>query len=390
MSDNNLRVFTPAKLGPIQLRNRTIRSAAFEGMCPQGKPSDSLLYYHQSVAEGSIGMTTIAYASVTPTGRSFEHQMWMREEIVPDLRRITDAIHAEGAAASIQLGHCGNMSDKAVTKTRPLAPSAKFNLFGLARPKGMTEQDIAEVIEAFGRSVELASKAGFDAVEIHAGHGYLISQFLSPHTNRRRDRFGGSLENRTRFLVEIARRAKQAAADKLALIFKMNLRDGFDGGMELQEAIEVAKTLEREGADALVLSGGFVSKCPMYIMRGDVPLKEMITAQKELVRKVGLAAFGRFVVKAYPFREAYFLEDALVVREAVSLPLIFVGGLVTLEKIEEVLERGFDFVAMARALIREPDFVKKLETGETRVSKCEPCNKCMATMYYGEATCPER
>ena len=383
-------LFTSSHIGPLRLRNRFIRSAAFEGMCPDGLPSPSLVEHHRSMAAGGVGLTTVAYASVSEGGRSFAHQLWMREHALPGLRQLTDAVHQHGAAASIQLGHCGNMADQNVTGQRPLAPSAVFNLFGLARPKAMSEEDIELLLQDFERSAALALKAGFDAVEIHAGHGYLISQFLSPHTNRRTDRWGGPLEGRARLIKQLIPRVKEATAGRLAVIVKMNLCDGFAGGMELDEAVALAPMLEQQGADALVLSGGFVSKCPMYIMRGEVPLKEMVASQELMTHKIGLALFGRFVVKAYPFEEAYFLQDALQIRQAVDLPLVLVGGMISLERMEQVLEQGFEFVALARALIREPDFVARLQRGEIRESLCKPCNKCMATMYYGEALCPER
>ncbi len=389
MTENNSPVFTPLKLGPIELRNRTIRAAAFEGMCPDGRPSPSLLSYHHSVAAGGVGMTTVAYASVTRTGRTFAHQMYMHEEVVPALRELTDAVHREGAAASIQLGHCGNLADKDVNGCRSISASAVFTLFGLARPRAMTEDDIDELVQDFVRSVRLAAEAGFDAVEIQAGHGYLLSQFISPFTNRRDDQWGGSLENRARLACRVVSAVREAAAGRLAVVVKTNLRDGFAGGMELPEGVEVARMLEQAGADALVLSGGFVTKTPMYILRGEVPLKEMVAAQSAVSRKLGLVLFGRLVVKAFPYSDAYFLEDALAVREAVDLPLVLVGGLKTLPTMEDVLGRGFEGLGMARALIREPDFVNRLKTGQAADSPCEPCNKCMASMYYSEAVCPD-
>ena len=383
------RVFTPAKLGPLTLRNRTIRSAAFEGMCPDGRPSESLLRYHRSVAEGGVGMTTVAYVSPTPDGRTFRHQMWMRREILPELRRLTDAVHRAGAAVSVQIGHCGNMADKDVGGGRPLAPSAVFNLFGLVFPRAMTEAQIHDLAGAIGDAVALAREAGFDAVEIQAGHGYLISQFLTPQTNRRTDQWGGSLENRARFARLVLSHAKRAAGPGMAVTVKMNVEDGFPGGNGVPEAIEIAKLLEADGADGLILSGGFVSKVPMFVMRGEVPLWDMVATQKQLVRKVGLALFGKFIVQAFPWEEAYFLAGAREIRKAVQLPLALVGGLNSLAAMERVLGEGFEFVALARALIREPDFIGKLERGEATVSKCHPCNKCMATMYFGAATCPE-
>ncbi len=261
-------LFTPLQLGPVELRNRTVRAAAFEGMCPDGLPSPSLLSYHRSVAEGGVGMTTVAYASVTRTGRTFAHQLYICADAVPALRELTDAVHREGAAASIQLGHCGNLADKDVNGCRSISASAKFTLFGLARPRAMTEDDIDELVQAFAQAVRLAAEAGFDAVEIQAGHGYLLSQFISPFTNSRDDQWGGSLENRARLACRVVSAVREAAAGKLAVVVKTNLRDGFAGGMELDEGVEVARMLEQAGADALVLSGGFVTKTPMYILRG--------------------------------------------------------------------------------------------------------------------------
>ena len=180
-------LFTPYKIGPLELRNRTIRSAAFEGMCEHNSPSQELFDYHTAVARGGIGMTTVAYAAVCRSGLSFERQLWVRPEVVPDLKKLTDAIHAEGAKASIQLGHCGNMSHRRICGCMPYGASRGFNLYSPTFVHKMNLREIDEVVEAFGKAVELAVESGFDAVEIHAGHGYLISQFLSPYTNHRRN-----------------------------------------------------------------------------------------------------------------------------------------------------------------------------------------------------------
>src|SRR6185437_14075777 len=174
--------------------------AAFEGMCPGHRPSPALLDYHRTVAEGGVGMTTVAYAAVERSGLSFPHQLWLRPEVVDELRALTGAVHAAGAKASIQIGHCGNMAKAEVAGGRPLAPSARFNLFGPTWPRAMGRDDIARVVESFGRAVSLARDAGFDAVEVHAGHGYLVSQFLSPWTNHRDDAYGGSRDRRMRFM----------------------------------------------------------------------------------------------------------------------------------------------------------------------------------------------
>lgn len=269
----NSKLFTPVKLGPLTLRNRTIRSAAFESMCPGNKPSEQLLDYHRSVAAGGVGMTTVAYAAVTRSGLSFDRQLWMRPEIVSGLRRLTDAVHAEGAAASIQLGHCGNMSHKSICGCLPVGASSGFNLYSPTFVRGLRADELLEMARAYGRAVCLARESGFDAVEIHAGHGYLISQFLSPATNHRKDIFGGSLENRMRFMDMVMDEVMTAAGNDMAVLVKMNMRDGFRGGMELEESLQVARRLQQLGVHALVLSGGFVSKAPMYVMRGEMPIR---------------------------------------------------------------------------------------------------------------------
>jgi 2,4-dienoyl-CoA reductase-like NADH-dependent reductase (Old Yellow Enzyme family) len=384
---NDGLLFTPQALGPLTLRNRTIRAAAFEGMCPGNDPSQQLFDYHTAVAEGGIGMTTVAYAAVCRSGLSFPHQLWMRPEAVPELRRLTDGIHAAGAKAAIQLGHCGNMAKKRISGGKALSPSGRYNIYGMIASKAMDAQDIAAVVAAFGDSVRLARDAGFDAVEIHAGHGYLISQFLSPYTNRRRDEYGGSLENRMRFMREVMAAAVDAAGGDLAVVVKMNLFDGFEGGQTLEEAVEVAKALQAAGAHALVLSGGFVSRAPMTVMRGAMPIKTLTKYMDETVLKMGVALFGKMMIKSQPFTEKYFLEEARVVRAAVDVPLIYVGGLLSRQAIEDVLGEGFEFAAMARALITEPDFVNKLRDGACDRSRCQTSNECIAVMYSKAARC---
>lgn len=216
----NSKLFTPASIGPLTLRNRTIRSAAFESMCPGNAPSRQLKDYHCSVAAGGVGMTTIAYAAVTQSGLSFDRQLWMRPEIVPGLRDITDAIHKEGAAASIQLGHCGNMSHKSICGVMPVGASSGFNLYSPTFVRGLRKEELPQMAKAYGQSVNLAREAGFDAVEVHAGHGYLISQFLSPYTNHRKDEFGGSLENRMRFMDMVMEEVMRAAGNDMAVLVK--------------------------------------------------------------------------------------------------------------------------------------------------------------------------
>ena len=386
-SYNDSLLFTPATIGPLTLRNRTIRSAAFEGMAEHYSPSEKLYQYHTSVAAGGIGMTTLAYASVSRSGLSFESQLWMRPEIIPGLRRITDSIHSHGAAASIQLGHCGNMTHISTAGQIPIGASTGFNLYSPTIVRGMSRKEIAEVAKDFGRAVKTAREAGFDAVEIHAGHGYLISQFLSPYTNRRRDEYGGSLDNRMRFMCECMNEVMTAAGSDMAVIVKTNMYDGFKGGIEIPEALTIAKELEKCGAHALVLSAGFVSRAPMVVMRGAMPLQTMTHYMHPWWLKYGVKAVGKYMIKSEPFKECYFLDDALKFRAELKLPLIYVGGIVSREGIEKVLGQGFQFVQMGRALINEPDFVNRMRDENRQRCGCDHVNYCIARMYSLDMVC---
>lgn len=385
------KLFTPFQLGPITLRNRTIRSAAFENMCHNNKPSKELFDYHTAVAKGGIGMTTIAYAAVNRSGLSFNGQLWMREEIVSELKKLTDAIHAEGAKASIQIGHCGNMTHFYTCGQMPVGASSGFNLYSPTLVRGLKIEEIHQIAKDFGHATRLAKQAGFDCVEVHAGHGYLISQFISPYTNHRKDEFGGSLENRMRFMKMCINEVLQAANKEIAVVVKTNMYDGFKSGMQLPDCITVAKTIESLGVDAIVLSAGFVSKAPMAVMRGAMPLKTLahyMDPWKFWWLKMGLALVGRKMIPTVPFKEAYFLEDALKFRKELKLPLIYVGGLVSREKIDEVLNSGFELVQMARALVHDTDFVNKMQqAGPDYRNGCKHSNYCIARMYTLDMRC---
>ena len=376
------KLFTEASIGPITLRNRTIRSAAFESMCPGNAPSQQLLDYHRSVAAGGVGMTTVAYAAVAQSGLSFDRQLWMRKEIVPGLRKLTDSVHKEGAAASIQLGHCGNMSHKKICGETPVGASSGFNLYSPTFVRGLRKDELRVMAKAYGNAVRLARESGFDAVEIHAGHGYLISQFLSPYTNHRKDEYGGSLDNRMRFMDEVMAEVMKAAGNDMAVLVKMNMRDGFKGGMDIEESLQVAHRLVNDGAQALVLSGGFVSKAPMYVMRGAMPIKAMTHYMDCWWLKWGVRMAGHLMISTVPFKEAYFLDDAMLFRKEIkNIPLVYVGGLISREKIEDVLDKGFEFVQMGRALLNEPGFVNRMKLDVNARCTCKHSNYCIARMY---------
>lgn len=383
------KIFEEAHIGPLTLRNRTIRSAAFESMCPGHQPSRQLYDYHTSVAKGGVGMTTVAYAAVTESGLSFDRQLVMRPDVVPGLRHLTDGIHREGAAAGIQLGHCGNMSHKDICGCIPVGACTGFNLYSPTLVRGLRSEELPELAKYFGRAVNLAREAGFDEVEIHCGHGYLIDQFLNPYFNHRRDAYGGSLENRMRFMTECLTEVMKAAGNDMAVVCKMNMRDGLKHGVSLEEhSLPVARRLQDLGVHALVLSGGLVSATPMYVMRGEMPIYTMTHYMDKLWLKYGVRACGHMMIKPEPYREAFFLEDALKFRAAMpDMKLIYVGGLVAGDKINEVLGHGFEAVQMARSLLNEPDFVNRLKEDPHHRCGCRHSNYCIGRMYSIEMAC---
>jgi len=384
---NNSLVFTPFALDGVTLRNRTIRSGCFEGMSQEGMVTERLIDHHRRLATGGIGMTTVSYCSVSEDGRAFGHELWMRPEVLPGLRRLTDAVHAEGAAASLQLGHCGFFASPSVINRRPFGASPKFCLFRFSYCAEMSEGDIEDKIEDFVQAARLARQAGFDAVEIHAGHGYLLSQFLSPWTNRRGDRYGGSLENRLRFPAEVVRRVRAEMGSGYPILVKMNQCDGMRGGLELSESVEVARAFETAGASALVPSCGFTAKTPLHMLRGDVPVREMVRAQSGFFYRLGLSLFGRTMVQRYSFEPLFLLEGARRIRDAVSIPVGYIGGVLSRTDMETLVDEGFAFIQLGRTTIRDPDFVRRLERGELDCSDCDQCNRCVATMSVEGVRC---
>ena len=390
-----MKVLTPMTLADLRLRNRVIKTATFEGMSPGGVPSQQLIEHHAALARGGVGMTTLAYCAVSPHGRTFGDQLVMSAELVPQLRRLTEAVHAHGAAASIQLGHCGGFSkdleQRELSPPGPLGPSRAINLYGVlsglvwTKPMGVAELDA--VVEQFAVAAARAIEAGFDAIELHLGHGYLLSQFLSPALNRRRDEYGGSLDNRLRLPLRVVRAVREAVGVGVPILCKINLRDDIPGGLELDEAVAIAQALEREGVDALVLSGGIVSKSAFYLLRGDRPLREMIAVEKKSMQRMALRVFGRQVIKAHPFEELFFLPLAREVRAAVSMPLCLLGGIVSRDNLETAMAEGFELVAMGRALLENPNFISELEAGSLTRSACTHCNVCVAEMDRGGVRC---
>ena len=373
--------FSPLTLGPRTLRNRFVKAATFEGMGRRGLVTDALVDFHRSVAAGGVAMTTLAYLAVSPEGQGAPAEIVVRPEALPGLRDLAAGVHAEGALVSAQLGHAGPVA--AATGRRGIAPSRVFSPMAMRFTRAATDDDLDRVTRDFVSGARILAEAGFDAVELHFGHGYLPSSFFSAKTNRRRDRWGGSVENRARFARGIAEAVRDAVDGELILLAKLNMDDGVPGGLWLEDSLEIARLLERDGTlDALELTAGSSFQNPMYLFRGDAPVREMASAFPPPLN-LGMRLFGRFFLKEYPFEEAYLLPSARQFRAALDMPLVLLGGINRLETVERALTEGFPLVAMGRALLREPDLVNRMRTGATTESLCVHCNKCMPTIYQG-------
>jgi 2,4-dienoyl-CoA reductase-like NADH-dependent reductase (Old Yellow Enzyme family) len=373
--------FAPAPLGPTTLRNRFVKAATFEGMARKGLVTDRLVDFHRVMARGGVGMTTVAYLAVSPEGRGAPAEIVVRDEAVPGLARLAEAVHAEGAAASAQLGHAGPVS--AGTGSTGLAPSRVFSPVAMKFTRAVTEAEIERITGDFARAAGLLRDAGFDAVEVHLGHNYLLSAFLSPALNRRSDRFGGSVANRVEFSRRVMRAVREAVGSSVAVLAKLNMDDGYDGGLWLDESLEAARLLEADGVvDAFELTGGSSFRNPMYLFRGEVPLREMAASYPQPIR-TAFKLMGKRFLREYPFEEAYFLPYARQFREALSTPLVLLGGINRLDTVQAALDEGFGFVAMGRALLREPHLLRRWQAGDTTEGLCVHCNKCMPTIYRG-------
>lgn len=375
-------VFNPAKLGPLTLRNRVIKAATFEARTPDALVTDDLIEYHRLPAAGGVAMTTVAYCAVSPGGRTCGNQIWMRPHAVPGLRRLTKAIHAEGAAISAQIGHAGPVADARSNQATALAPVRFFNPIAMRFAQKATREDIDDVLAAHAHAARLAVDAGFDAVEIHLGHNYLASAFLSPLLNRRDDEFGGSLQNRAKVARGLVMAVRRAVRQQVAVTAKLNMTDGIRGGITVDEALTTARWLQDDGGlDAIELTAGSSLVNPMYLFRGDAPVKEFAAAFKPPLRW-GIRMTGHRFFREYPYRDAYLLREARLFRAELTIPLILLGGITNRTTMDLAMAEGFEFVAMARALLAEPDLVNRIAAEGSQVrSACTHCNQCMATIY---------
>ena len=384
------KAYQPLTVGPITLPNRFIKAGANENMSSKGRPTRAMRLHHEELAQGGVGMTTMAYVAVEKEGRTLPDQVWIHDEAMPDLKAVTDAVHRAGAKIAAQITHGGSFVTGVFVPRRLKSSVSGFNPAGLLRGnmfrRAMNERDMSNMIDLFVNAAERCVDAGFDAVEIHMGHGYLLNQFLSPLDNNRKDEYGGNAENRARFPARVLKAVKEAVGDRIAVIAKINVADGRSRGAQLEDGIVTAKILEEAGADMLVLSGGRNVESGWFTFGSNMNLEAMLRViGKWSLSGMAIASTQKAVPKI-EFKELYFWEYSTKIREAVSIPLAYLGGVKSAENVARCMEAGFEAVTLARALLREPDLVQKWQASPELESLCDNCNSCVAYIYHPAGT----
>ncbi|APG23729.1 NADH:flavin oxidoreductase [Syntrophotalea acetylenica] len=351
------RLFERTMIKNLDLRNRFVRSATWEGMSDdQGAPTSDLNKLMADLAHGKVGLIITGHAYVSPEGQAAPWQMGAHsEELLPKLALMPQAVHAAGGCIAMQLSHGGVYG---VVPGQAIGPSAMANQEG-EKCQAMTRNDIRRVVAAFGKAAALAKRAGFDAVQIHAAHGYLLSQFLSPYYNHREDEYGGSVENRGRMVLEVLAEIRQAVGEDFAVMVKINSDDFIEGGLTVSDMLRVAELLQETGIDAIEISGGTIWG----------------PSRHHAVRS-GKAALAS---------EAYYREAARLAKARLQVPVMLVGGIRSLNVAEELLAQNeADYISMCRPLIHEPDLIKRWSAGQREPSGCQSENACFGPALSGK------
>ncbi|MEP6841521.1 MAG: FAD-dependent oxidoreductase, partial [Bradyrhizobium sp.] len=353
------KLFAPGKIGSLELPNRVVFAATSSELADKdGFVGDDLVEYYAERARGGAGLLVVEATYVEQEGKRLHHNAMLHDDcFIPGLRKVVDATHAEGAKIALQLNHGGRESIPDVSGSVPLAPSpipSQFTGVGDAViPKELTVGEIDRIVERFAEAARRSRDAGFDAVELHAAHGYLIGEFLSPDSNKREDAYGGSVQGRAYFCVRLIEAIKARLGADYPVIVRMNGRDHVRHGLELDDAVEMAAMFEAAGADSISVSGGVHASRPYMVVPG------------MSVDRGCYVSYG----------------DAI--RKRVTVPVMVVGRINTPELAEQILEDGqADFICLSRALIADPHFPAKARAGRVEtIAPCIACNECIATVH---------
>ena len=377
--------FSPASINGLELKNRFIKAGTFENMTPSGIPGAALNNFHGTLADGGIAMTTLGYCAVEADGRLNEGMMYMHEGIRPQLTALVSDLHSRGTKVSGQMAHCGGFSKNSeLRRRRPLGPSFGLNGLGLSRGMlfcdAMSLSDIDELIQHYYQAAVFMKSVGFDALEIHFGHGYGLCQFMSPKTNKRKDNYGGSFENRMRLPLQVLAAVRDAVGNDFPLLAKISMTEGVRGGLHYDDAIEISKLLDSAGIDGIITSGGTSTMNPMIMFRGGNILPGMLRTEKSRLMRLALRMMGKSMFKDYPYHELYFLKQAKRIRDAVSCKMIYVGGASSNASLAALMEQGFDFIQLGRTLLSDPDLPNRAQADANFISRCTHCNDCVSTI----------
>ncbi|MBN1572133.1 MAG: NADH:flavin oxidoreductase [Deltaproteobacteria bacterium] len=387
------KLFDKTKIKGLELKNRFVRSATNEEMADRdGFPTENLFKLYGRLAKGGVGLIITGLSAVSADGRTTPRMNCIySDDHIEKFRELADHVHENGSKIAMQIAHAGRQTTKKLIGTQPIAPSPVRDMTSFTTPREMTEEDIERVIEDFAKAARRAKEGGFDAVQLHCAHGYLISQFLCPYTNRRRDRWGGSVENRMRFLTKIYGRVRELVGDGYPILVKMNGYDMMKGGLDIDEAAVQARMMKDMGIDGIEVSCG-IGEDGLSSLRGDIPIEAIIddlgSFKKQPVMRFIMRHFGKKIIKTHPFSEEYNLDAARAIKSSVKIPVFAVGGNVDPAKIRGIVERGdSDYVSLCRSLIIEPGFPKQIEEGRTEPSRCIHCNLCLFYLELGPLRC---
>lgn len=375
--------FSPGMIGPVSVRNRFIKAATFEGRSSDGEVSDDLIEFHRATAAGGVGVVTVAYLAVAPEGRTDKNVIVLTSDKIARLQELTSAIAAEGAVPAAQIGHAGPVANAASNGVPAYGPRKLFHPLSLRFIRAATEDDLQRIVQEYARGAAVAAEAGFRVLEVHAGHHYLLSSFLSPFMNHRTDRYGGELANRARLAREVFHAVRNAIPADAAITVKLNMTDGIAAGTTLEDSRATLAMLESDGTvDAAELTAGSSFAAPMYLFKGPAPLKAFGATLPWFLRP-GFKIFGSKFFRASPYRDGYFMESARTFLESANVPLIALGGMSSLPTVNAAIDDGFSFVALGRPLLAEPDLINRWAAGNTARARCTHCNLCIPTIYSG-------
>jgi len=373
------------KIGKMEVRNRFVRSATIENLAREnGEVTGELIKFFRTLAKGEIGLIIPGYMYVHPFGQAYKHQTGIyKDDLIPGLKEIVDIIHKEDGKVAFQLVHAGLQTFSRLIGTTPMGPSGDIiNPLSMDYSREMTEEDIQESIEAFVMAARRVVGTGADAIQLHAAHGYLINQFLSPFYNRRQDEWGGSDEKRFRYLKEIITKTKRLLPAEIPLLIKLNTNDYTPTkGITPPLVAKYSEWLVKLGIDAIEISCGSATYSIFNMCRGDVPVQEIVKAVPNYMKTMTEEIYQDMVGK-YDFEEGYNLEAAKRIKTINgAVPLILVGGLRNKAFMEEIIENKYtDFISMARPFIREPFIVKNFKEGKQSKAACISCNRCLAAI----------